>query len=122
MGKGKSVVKPRREKLNAQLSLHVDGEEYMQDEILQVNNFEQERRQQIYDTTGEVCIERMIRIQDRTRRAKKLNPESDYNVTETKSKRSLFKSNSKRASVATFETSLQLQSKKELQTLRTVQS
>ena len=68
MGKGKSVVKPRREKLNAQLSLHVDGEEYKQDEILQVNNFEQERRQQIYDTTGEVCIERMIRIQDRTRR------------------------------------------------------
>ena len=68
MGKGKSVIKPRREKLNAQLSLNVDGEEYMQDEIHQVNAFEQERRQQIYDTSGEVCIERMIRIQDRTRR------------------------------------------------------
>ena len=83
----------------------VDGTEQMEDEIHQTNNFEQERRQQIYDKTGEVCIERMIRIQDRTRN-KRLNLDNDFNTTDTKSKRSFVKSNSKIASVDTFGTSL----------------
>ena len=42
--KGNSVVKPRRERLAAQLSMLVDGTEQMEEEIHQTNNFEQERR------------------------------------------------------------------------------
>ena len=93
----------------------------MQDEIHQVNAFEQERRQQIYDTSGEVCIERMIRIQDRTRN-KRQNLESEFNSTGAKSKRSFHKSNSKIASVDTFETNLQIKGKKELEMLKTIRS
>ena len=42
--KTKTVVKPRRERLAAQLSMLVDGTEQMEEEIKVTNNFEQERR------------------------------------------------------------------------------
>ena len=82
--------KVKRRALDATLSLVVDKDLELEDHINKTTTFEQNRRQRIYDQTGEVCIERMIRIQDRTRRQKKLNPATDLNVTEVKSKNSLF--------------------------------
>ena len=40
VNKVKTVVKPRRERLAAQLSMLVDGTEQMEEEIKQTNNFE----------------------------------------------------------------------------------
>ena len=109
MGKVSSI-KPKRRALDATLSLVVDGED-MQDHIHTTNTFERDRRQRVYDQTGEVCIERVIRIQDRTLRQKKQNlANSDLNVTETKSKSNFFRSAQKRSSVETFTTSIQRQS------------
>ena len=114
--------KVKRRALDATLSLVVDEDHELQDHINKTTSFEKNRRQRIYDQTGEVCIERMIRIQDRTLRQKKLNPVSDLNVTDAKSKNSLFKSPSKRKSVETFSTSIQRQSQKDLEMLRAVQA
>ena len=60
--------KVKRRALDATLSLVVDKDLELEDHINKTTTFEQNRRQRIYDQTGEVCIERMIRIQDRTRR------------------------------------------------------